>query len=96
MYTFSRKVNERSPSSKEEGHSSPSFPSNPATGMSPLLTPDMNVAPPYYICGPTASGKSALAIQLAREIDGEIVNADAFQLYPGLEVLTAAPSLAGA
>ena len=61
--------------------------------MSPLLTGDKNVAPPYYICGPTASGKSALAIQLAREIDGEIVNADAFQLYRGLEVLTAAPSL---
>jgi len=50
--------------------------------------------PPHYICGPTASGKSALAIQLAREVDGEIVNADAFQLYRGLEILTAAPSLA--
>ena len=49
---------------------------------------------PIFVCGPTASGKSALAIQLAREIDGEIVNADAFQLYRGLEVLTAAPSLA--
>ena len=45
----------------------------------------------FYICGPTASGKSALALETARELDGEIVNADAFQLYHGLEVLTAAP-----
>jgi tRNA dimethylallyltransferase len=46
---------------------------------------------PYYICGPTASGKSALALEMARKLDGEIVNADAFQLYRGLDVLTAAP-----
>ena len=49
---------------------------------------------PIYVCGATASGKSALAIGMARELDGEIVNADAFQLYRGLEVLTAAPSAA--
>lgn len=47
---------------------------------------------PIYICGPTASGKSSLAISIAREIGGEIVNADAFQLYRGLEVVSAAPS----
>ncbi|MFU8893010.1 MAG: tRNA (adenosine(37)-N6)-dimethylallyltransferase MiaA [Luteolibacter sp.] len=46
---------------------------------------------PIYICGATASGKSALGIEIAREHDGEIVNADAFQLYRGLEILTAAP-----
>ncbi len=45
-----------------------------------------------YICGPTASGKSALALEMARELDGEIVNADAFQLYRGLEIISAAPS----
>ncbi len=49
---------------------------------------------PIYICGATASGKSALAIETAREHDGEIVNADAFQLYRGLEILTAAPDAA--
>jgi tRNA dimethylallyltransferase len=49
---------------------------------------------PIYICGATASGKSALAIEIAREHDGEIVNADAFQLYRGLEILTAAPDAA--
>ncbi len=46
----------------------------------------------HYICGPTASGKSALALRMARELDGEIVNADAFQLYRGLEIVSAAPS----
>jgi tRNA dimethylallyltransferase len=46
----------------------------------------------FYICGPTASGKSALAIEIANQLGGEIVNADAFQLYRGLEHLTAAPS----
>jgi len=45
-----------------------------------------------YLCGPTASGKSALAIKLAEQFDGEIVNADAFQLYRGLEILSAAPT----
>jgi len=50
-----------------------------------------DVAKPVFICGATASGKSALAIEVALERDGEIVNADAFQLYRGLEVLTAAP-----
>ena len=47
---------------------------------------------PYYVCGPTASGKSARAIALAKEWNGEIVNADAFQLYRDLETITAAPS----
>jgi tRNA dimethylallyltransferase len=48
--------------------------------------------PPFYICGPTASGKSALALEMAEQLDGEIVNADAFQLYRGLEIVSAAPS----
>lgn len=46
----------------------------------------------FYICGPTASGKSALALEMAGKLDGEIVNADAFQLYRGLEIVSAAPS----
>ena len=45
----------------------------------------------FFVCGPTASGKSARALAIAKELNGEIVNADAFQLYHGLEVLTAAP-----
>ncbi len=45
-----------------------------------------------YLCGPTASGKSAAAVELASRIGGEIVNADAFQLYRGLDVCAAKPS----
>ena len=44
------------------------------------------------IAGPTASGKSKLALELAEEWDGEIVNADSMQIYPVLNVLTARPS----
>lgn len=44
------------------------------------------------IAGPTASGKSALALRAAREIGGEIVNADALQLYADLRALSARPT----
>jgi tRNA dimethylallyltransferase len=47
-----------------------------------------------YIAGPTASGKSGLALALAERLDGEIVNADAFQLYGGLDICTAKPTAA--
>jgi tRNA dimethylallyltransferase len=50
--------------------------------------------PALYLCGPTASGKSGVAIALAQRIGGEIVNADAFQLYQGLDLCTAKPSQA--
>ena len=43
------------------------------------------------IAGPTASGKSALALDLARETHGVIVNADSMQVYSVLSVLTARP-----
>jgi tRNA dimethylallyltransferase len=46
----------------------------------------------WLIAGPTASGKSALALRLAREIGAEIVNADALQLYRDLRILSARPS----
>jgi len=45
------------------------------------------------IAGPTASGKSALAMRMARETGAEIVGADSMQIYRGLEILTAAPTL---
>ncbi|WP_151343459.1 tRNA (adenosine(37)-N6)-dimethylallyltransferase MiaA [Rhizobium leguminosarum] len=44
------------------------------------------------ITGPTASGKSALAVELARRHDGAVVNADSMQVYDTLRVLTARPS----
>ncbi|MDP9196794.1 MAG: tRNA (adenosine(37)-N6)-dimethylallyltransferase MiaA [Pseudomonadota bacterium] len=42
--------------------------------------------------GPTASGKSALALDLARRENGVIINADSMQVYAGLPILTACPS----
>lgn len=45
------------------------------------------------IAGPTASGKSALALRIAREKDCVVVNADSMQVYGVLRVLTARPSL---
>jgi tRNA dimethylallyltransferase len=44
------------------------------------------------ICGPTASGKSELALKLARMLDGEIVNADSMQVYRGMDIGTAKPT----
>ena len=46
----------------------------------------------WLIAGPTASGKSALALRLAETTGAEIVNADSMQLYADLRVLTARPS----
>lgn len=44
------------------------------------------------IAGPTASGKSALALDLARDQNGVIINADSLQIYEALPLLTAQPS----
>jgi tRNA dimethylallyltransferase len=44
------------------------------------------------ICGPTASGKSELAVRLAHSLDAEIVSADSMQIYRGLDIGTAKPS----
>jgi tRNA dimethylallyltransferase len=50
--------------------------------------------PVLLIAGPTASGKSALALRLAETLGGEIVNADALQLYADLRLLSARPTAA--
>ena len=44
------------------------------------------------IAGPTASGKSALALAVAEQLDGVIINADSMQIYRDLRILTARPS----
>ena len=48
----------------------------------------------FFIAGPTAVGKSELAADVARNLDAEIVSADAFQIYGGLDLLTAKPDAA--
>ena len=44
------------------------------------------------LAGPTASGKSKLAIKLSKTLNGEIVNADSMQFYKELKILTSRPS----
>jgi tRNA dimethylallyltransferase len=46
----------------------------------------------FFIVGPTAVGKSEIAADVAQELDAEIVSADAFQIYRGLDLLTAKPA----
>ena len=48
--------------------------------------------PAILIHGPTASGKTQLAIELAKRLGGEILNADAMQVYADLDILSARPS----
>jgi tRNA A37 N6-isopentenylltransferase MiaA len=45
----------------------------------------------FYITGPTACGKSEIAADVAAQLDAEIVSADAFQIYTGLDLLSAKP-----
>ncbi|MDR3403570.1 MAG: tRNA (adenosine(37)-N6)-dimethylallyltransferase MiaA [Chthoniobacter sp.] len=54
----------------------------------------MSSAPPnfFIIAGPTAVGKSDAAVAVAERCGGEIIGADAFQIYRGLDILTAKPS----
>lgn len=54
-----------------------------------MTTPD---AKPILLAGPTASGKSALALELAERLNGCVINADALQVYEGWRILTARPS----
>jgi len=53
----------------------------------------VNMLEPILICGPTASGKSKLAMNLANEFGAIIINADALQIYDGWRILTARPNL---
>jgi tRNA dimethylallyltransferase len=48
----------------------------------------------FFIVGPTATGKSEIAADVAREVGAEIVSADAFQIYQGLDLLTSKPDAA--
>lgn len=45
------------------------------------------------ICGPTASGKTALSIELAKKINGEIISADSMQIYKEMNIGTAKPTI---
>ena len=49
---------------------------------------------PVSILGPTASGKTGLAIRLAKRFGGEVISCDSMQLYRGMDIGTATPDLA--
>lgn len=54
----------------------------------------MKKTPLYFVAGPTASGKSALAAEIAQQEKGIVLNADAMQVYQSLPLLTAQPDAA--
>lgn len=51
-----------------------------------------HLKPVIVIAGPTASGKSAVAMDVAEEFNGVVINADSMQIYDGLRIVTARPS----
>jgi tRNA dimethylallyltransferase len=55
---------------------------------------DLKTVSPIFIAGPTAVGKSELALALAERIGGEIISVDSMQVYRGLDIGTAKPSAA--
>lgn len=52
----------------------------------------MNKIPLIAVCGPTASGKTSLAVRLAIEFDGEVVSCDSMQIYKNMNIGTAKPT----
>ena len=54
--------------------------------------PSANSHPPIFLAGPTAAGKSAVALALAEKIGGEIISVDSMQVYRELDIGTAKPS----
>lgn len=46
-----------------------------------------------FITGPTASGKTSLAIKIAKKFNGEIISADSRAIYRGIDIASAKPSL---
>lgn len=62
--------------------------------QSAIGSPGRPSAEPFYCVGPTGAGKSAIAVALAERCGWEIINADAYQLYEGLDIVTAKPSAA--
>ena len=48
--------------------------------------------PIICLAGPTASGKTALAVELAKEFDGEVVSCDSMQVYRRMDIGTAKPT----
>jgi tRNA dimethylallyltransferase len=62
--------------------------------MRPVVSAElMSQSPAIFVVGPTASGKSAVAFELAKQLGGEIISVDSMQVYRGLDIGTAKPSI---
>ena len=59
---------------------------------STLNRPTSTAPAPWFIAGPTAVGKSAVALELAERIGGEVISVDSMQVYRGLDIGTAKPT----
>jgi tRNA dimethylallyltransferase len=59
-----------------------------------VMSPNTQHPAAIFLMGPTASGKTALAVQLAQRLDGEIISVDSALVYKGMDIGTAKPNLA--
>src|SRR5512134_349416 len=77
-------------------HSSPitHHPPRPIHHPSPITRPPAKWPPAILLLGPTASGKTAVAMRLARELPCEIISVDSAQIYKGMDIGTAKPEAA--
>lgn len=66
----------------------------PFVGRNLVTTSTCKMKLPIFIAGPTAVGKSEIAMTLAEKIGGEIISVDSMQVYRGLDIGTAKPTLA--
>jgi tRNA dimethylallyltransferase len=57
------------------------------------MTQNPMLPPAIFLMGPTASGKTALAVQLARQLNGEIISVDSALVFKGMDIGTAKPTL---
>lgn len=57
-----------------------------------MFNNSQNKIPLIVVCGPTASGKTGLGIELAKKYNGEVVSADSMQIYMGMDIATAKPT----
>src|SRR5437867_6714712 len=64
-----------------------------AGGQNSDFRPQTSDFRPLFIAGPTAVGKSEVALLLAEKLGGEIISVDSMQVYRGLDIGTAKPSL---
>ena len=55
----------------------------------------MNTKKPFIVAivGPTASGKTSLGVLLAQKLNGEVVSADSMQIYKGMDIASAKPTV---